>query len=43
MLSMLGLALNPTKSEVIVLGTTAGISGLKNLTHVNIAGADITV
>ena len=38
-----GLALNPTKSEVIALGTPAGISGLKDHTHVNIAGANITV
>ena len=38
-----GLALNPTKSEVIVLGTSAGISSLNHLISVNIAGAEISI
>ena len=36
-------ALNPTKSEVIVLGTSAGISSLNHLNSVNIAGAEIPI
>jgi len=38
-----GLALNTTKSEVIVLGTSAGISTLNYPNSVSIAGAEISI
>ena len=38
-----GLCLNPKKSEVIALGTSASTKSLEDLKTVNIAGADIPV